>query len=345
MREAPGRDSRQAACGTRFGERKRGMAVKTQWVKTLRPGVEVATYFGIFDVNLAKTKSGANFLKLLLGDRTGKVEGRVWDSALAEDLYRSISPGDIVIIHGMVTEFNGLQINLETCTRVDKEEVDLNDFRPVTEKDIPQMLRQFTLELEKVSTPPLKALLKNIFTPDFLDGFGRATAARTIHHAYGGGLLEHTLEVLAYCEQVCRVQGEMIDRDLLLTGACLHDVGKLWEYDQDCLTFRRTEAGRLLGGHVILGHDFVRDRIARIGGLPGRLDLHLRHLILSHHGQKEWGAVEEPHTLEAVALHHADLMSARLNQVEQIVKSGRREGRWTGYDRHLGRSIYVPESS
>lgn len=321
------------------------MAVKTQWVKTLQPGVEVATYFGIFDVNIGKTKSGARFLKILLGDRTGTVEGRVWDSAQAEDLYHTISPGDIVIINGVVTEFNGLQINLETCNRVDKGDVDLNDFRPVTEKDISLMLRQFTRELEKVTTPALKALLKNIFTTDFLDGFGRATAARTIHHAYGGGLLEHTLEVLAYCSRVCEVQGEKINSDLLITGACLHDIGKLWEYDQDSLTFQRTEAGRLLGGHVILGHDFVRERISQIGGFPGRLALHLRHLILSHHGQKEWGAVEEPHTLEAVALHHADLMSARLNQVEQVVKSSRGDGRWTNYDRNLGRSIYVPEPS
>lgn len=321
------------------------MSVKTQWVKTLRPGVDVATYFGIFDLNIGITKSGSKFLKLLLGDRTGTVEGRVWDSAMAEDLYHTIAPGDIVIVQGVATEFNGLQISLDICTRVEKELVELNDFRPVTEKDIPLMVRQFTWALKKVTTPALKNLLAKIFTPNFLSRFSRATAARTIHHAYSGGLLEHTLEVISYCSQVCETQGKQINHDLLITGAALHDIGKLWEYDQEGLTFQRTEKGRLLGGHVILGYDFVRDQVTQIESFPTRLALHLKHLILSHHGHKEWGAVEEPHTLEAVALHHADLMSARLNQVEQVIKSYRGDNNWTNYDRHLGMSIYVPEES
>jgi 3'-5' exoribonuclease len=319
------------------------MSVKTQWVKTIRPGMDVSTYFGVFDLNIGTNKHGGKFLKILLGDRTGTVEGRVWDSALAEDIYHTIAPGDIVIVQGVATEFNGIQIDLDSCTKVDKELVELNDFRPVTDKEIPLLIRQFTQELEKVTTPALQTLLTRIFNPSFLSRFSRATAARTIHHAYSGGLLEHTIEVISYCMQVCKIHEEQISHDLLITGAALHDIGKLWEYDQNGLTFQRTKEGRLLGGHVILGYNFVCDQIKELKDFPTQIALHLKHLILSHHGHKEWGAVEEPHTLEAVALHHADLMSARLNQVEQVIKSYHGDDNWTNYDRHLGKSIYVPE--
>lgn len=319
--------------------------MKTQWVKGLQPGHEVSSYFGIFDISLGKTKSGANFLKLLLRDRTGSVEARVWDSVMANDLYRTLAPGDIVIVRGTVTEFNGLQVNIETCLKTDKSQVDLNDFRPVTDKNIPQMSAEFSRQIRKVVNPHLRRLLESVFTPELLQAFAQATAARTIHHAYGGGLLEHTLEVLAYCTKILDVQGELLNADLLLTGAALHDIGKLWEYDQAGLTFQHTEQGQLLGGHVILGHDFLRERIALLEGFPHKLALHLDHLILSHHGKREWGAVEEPRTIEAVALHHADLISARLNQVGQLVKSHQGAESWTSYDRHLGRSIYVPGKS
>lgn len=316
--------------------------MKSQWVKGLRPGLEVATEFGVFELGLGKTKNGAVFLKLLLGDNTGSVEGRVWDPDMAEGLYRSLAAGDIISVQGVVTEFNGLQINIESCLKADRAAVDLNDFRPVTAKSIPDLVERFVQKLREVTTPHLRRLLDSVFTSGLLAEFSRATAARTIHHAYGGGLLEHTLEVMEYCSKAVELQGECLNPDLLLTGAALHDIGKLWEYDQNGITFQLTEAGQLQGGHVILGHDFVRERIASLSGFPRHLAVHLDHLILSHHGHKEWGAVEEPRTLEAVALHHADLISARLNQVGQLVKAHRGADHWTSYDRHLGRSIYVP---
>lgn len=316
--------------------------MKSQWVKTLRPGLEVASYFGIFNLNIGKTKSGAKFLKVRLGDRTGTVEGRVWDSAMAEDLYQTLAMGDVVIVQGIVTEFNGLQVNLDTCTKVDKEHVELNDFRPCIDKNIPKLLEEFQLQLSSVTAPPLKSLLETIFDPEFMVGFSRATAARTIHHAYGGGLLEHTLEVIIYCSKICEIQGEVINSDLLVTGAALHDIGKIWEYDQECLSFSHTEDGRLLGGHVILGYDFLRQQIAEVKDFPKKLARQLLHMILSHHGHKEWGAVEEPHTVEAMALHYADLMSARINQVSRLVKSYQGSEHWTSFDRYLGRSLYVP---
>jgi 3'-5' exoribonuclease len=316
--------------------------VKSQWINTLQPGMEVSTYFGIFDVNLGKTKNGAKFLKILIGDRTGTAEARVWDPTMADDIYHLVTPGDIVIVQGMATEFNGLQVNIDRCHKADKSQIDLNDFRPVTDQNIPGMLEKFTGKLARVADPHLQDLIRLIFTPQMLKDFSLATAARTIHHAYGGGLLEHTLEVMEYCEKILALQGAYMDTGILITGAALHDIGKLWEYDQGGLTFQVTAVGKMLGGHVILGHDFLRDRLQELPGFPSQTALHMEHLILSHHGQKEWGAVEEPRTLEAIALHHADLLSARMNQAAQLVKTHQGGDAWTNYDKHLGRSIMVP---
>ncbi|MGD0153707.1 MAG: HD domain-containing protein [Thermacetogeniaceae bacterium] len=317
--------------------------MKTQWVKSLRPGLQVASNFGVFELGLAKNKNGAKYLRATLGDRTGMIEARVWDSALAENLSRGISPGDVAIIGGTVVEFNGLQINVETCTKTDRSQVDLDDYRPCCEQDTGVMLARFTAITGQVGDPSLRALLEAVFTLDLLPRFTRATAARVIHHAYSGGLLEHTLEVLEYCLKILEIQGALLNPDMLLTGAALHDIGKLWEYDQADLAFQRTDAGRLLGGHVILGRDFIRQCLATITGFPGPLALHLEHLVLSHHGQRDWGAVEEPHTLEAIALHQADLLSARLNQAAGVLRSQPSSSPWTQYDRHLGRSLYAPD--
>lgn len=233
-----------------------------------------------------------------------------------------------MIVRGTVTEFNGLQISIDSCLKTDKEQLDLSDFRPTTNKDLFQLMNKFKEKILQVINPHLKALLLQIFTPELMKAFAQATAARTVHHAYGGGLLEHTLEVMDYCSKIIELQGDALNGDLLLTGAVLHDIGKLWEYDQQDIAFQRTEAGKLLGGHVILGHDFLRCQIGLLKDFPEELAMHLDHLILSHHGQREWGAVEEPRTVEAVALHYADLLSARINQASRALKSHKKNAHW-----------------
>lgn len=319
--------------------------MKTQWVKGLRPGLEVASHFGVYELSLAKTKNGVKYLRVVLGDRTGMIEARVWDPGLAEEASRKITQGDVAVIGGMVVEFNGPQVNIETILKADRVQVDINDYRLCTEQDIALMLARFTEITGQVNGRWLQALLAAAFTPEKLQQFSQAAAARVIHHAYSGGLLEHTLEVLEYCLKILDVQGGLLNREVLLTGAALHDIGKLWEYEQDGLTFQRTDTGRLLGGHVILGRDHLRQLISSLDGFPNNLALHLEHLILSHHGQREWGAAEEPRTIEAIALHQADLISARLNQASNVVRSQQGSDPWTSYDRHLGRSLFIPDKA
>ncbi len=147
---------------------------------------------------------------------------------MAEALYREITSGDMVDITGSVTEYNGnLQINIETCFKADKTAAILNDCRPCTEKNVAEMLSRFSQIIGQVHDPSLTELLTAIFAPDMITQFSQTTAARTIHHAYAGGFLEHTLEVMEYCLKILDVQGDMMNPDLLLAGAALHDIGKL----------------------------------------------------------------------------------------------------------------------
>ena len=154
--------------------------------------------------------------------------------------------------------------------------------------------------------------------------------------------MHHTLEVLAYCDQICSTQGNLLDRDLLLSGALFHDAAKIWEYDFKTVSFEFTDRGRLLG-HLVMGAELVADLSAQIPSFPLRLQDELRHLVLSHHGRKEWGSPEEPRTVNAVALHLADLTSSRMSQVERIVQDTIESGeRWSIWDRRLEQSFLVP---
>jgi 3'-5' exoribonuclease len=160
---------------------------------------------------------------------------------------------------------------------------------------------------------------------------------KLIHHNYLGGLLEHTMEVADYCELIYKLQGQNMNRDILIAGAILHDVGKVFEYKKNSITFAFTEESKMLGGHIILGRDFI------IKNYPSCLSTiirqHLEHLILSHHGKKEWGAVIEPQTLEAIALHQADLNSARVNQADILVEKTNEQDEWTEFDKYMQKSI------
>lgn len=314
-------------------------------MKDLCPGMTASTYLVVHEMEMAKTRSGDDYLKLKLGDRSGIIEARVWEKSLAREMYDRVAPEEIVFVKGYVVEYNGLQLNVESFSKVDRSLIQIGDFRPSTEKDVGKMLVRFGELLASVKHRELSGLLKAVFEPSLLSEFSLAAAGRRVHHNYSGGLLEHTLEVLEYCLNVIQLQGRYINPDLLLAGAALHDIGKLWEYDQGGISFRLTEKGKLIGGHVILGRDFVCDAIEKIGGMDEELEIQLEHLILSHHGRREWGAVEEPKTVEAISLHYADLLSARINQAGLVLASGHGRERWTSVDRFLGKSLFRPKEA
>jgi len=286
---------------------------------------------------LSETRSGDRFLRLLLSDREGMLDARVWDPARAEELARVLRPGMVVICSGRVGSYSGqAQLVVEEMRPALDGEYDPLLLRPPG-PDVSGSVRRFRELWASVSAPHLAEFLRHVFRPDVVALFERATAAKGNHHAYEGGLVEHTVEVAELCLAACRFCPEL-NRDLLLVAALVHDVGKLKEYDNDSPTFERTDVGRLVS-HVVMGRDVVREAVSCVPGFPERDALHLEHLVLSHHGQLEWGSPVEPRTLEAVVLAHADLLSARLGAARAAVR-GQGPG-WTPEGAGK-RSFWVP---
>ncbi len=312
------------------------MAKKNVWVQDLQKGRRVEEFFAVGQINKAKKKSGEDYLRFIIVDKTGHLEARIWDDKLASKMEMEISEGQIIQIRGVVVEYGGLQIHVDNYSVEDSTSFQEEDFRPFTKRDLRLMWNEITAIIEEINNPYIKELLSKIYGEN-QSSIMQCVAGKKVHHNYGGGLLEHTLEVVDFCKVASKHQVN-INSDVLLAGALLHDVGKIFEYDHSKITYDTTISGKLLGGHVILGRDFIRDNYP--ADFPEKVAIVLEHLILSHHGQKEWGAVEEPKIIEAITLHYADLMSARINQAGLILSEAS-EGEWSMYDKFLGTSLFL----
>jgi 3'-5' exoribonuclease len=247
----------------------------------------------------------------------------------------------VVKVAGDVEEYMGrTQLIVHKLRRAQDEEYDLADFLPATEKDVPGMLAEVKAQVQRIENPHLARLIRLFYdNADFLGRLAQAPAARRVHHAYLGGLLEHLTEILALCDAALAIY-PAIDGDLLRTGALLHDVGKLQEFSWD-REIDYTDEGRLVG-HVVLGDEALSQALAQLPDFPEELRLRVRHMVLSHHGRYEWGSPRRPKTLEAIALHHIENLSAQVNRFEQLLGARRGTGEvWTDYDRLLGRQLYA----
>jgi len=285
--------------------------------------------YAVRELSLARTRSGAAYLRLVLWDGSARVEGRVWESAVAEQLAGKVRPGDVLLVgEARWTEYNNeRQLNISVLRPAKPGEYDPGQFRRQRE-GLPPAESVLSV-IAGITRPHLRELLERVFEPRLLEDFAAAPAAKENHHCYQGGLLEHTLEVVRLCDAAVSVY-PMLDRDLLAAAALLHDIGKLWEYDAASVTFERTDAGKLLG-HVVMGWEFVRRTWPGVASFPEAEGLHVEHMLLSHHGQREWGSPVEPRTPEAVALHQADLASTRVHQALEAV-AGVAPGSWSVRD-------------
>lgn len=317
---------------------------KKQLIGNLKVGSEVETQVLVVEANLANysspNRAGEQFLRLVLGDISGTIKGIIWDIDILEESPRE---GDILYVKGDVSEYHGLQIVIREAKKLDPDRVNRRLFQPVSRRDIPGMLGELKeIITTHVSDPFLLKLLRDFFSDRyFVKRFAGSPAAKTIHHNYIGGLLEHTLEVVSLCLKFKEMYPEQIRVDLLVTGAILHDVGKIEEYDAESFNFEMTDKGKLIG-HICLGKEMLNERIAAIEGFPPSLKLELEHIVLSHHGQREWGSPEIPRTIHAFAVFYADLVSARLNQFVSVMqKNAIAENDWSEWDRYLDRSIYL----
>ncbi len=306
-------------------------------------GATLVGCYCIASLQVGTTKNDKPYLTLTLSDRHGAVEAKVWDDA--EAVRVRIESATFVGVRGRVETFrDARQLKVDAIEPVALEGDELELFMPRSKRDQATMEGELVGWIGSVADPGLRTLLGALLGPDTESGraFRYAPAAKQNHHAYVGGLLEHTLSLAGICDGLARhynarEHGPRIDRDLLLTGALLHDIGKIREISTEP-GFRYTTEGKLLG-HILIGLDLVRDAGRAVAALsPERLDLVL-HLVASHQGRYEWQSPREPLLLEALLLHHADDMDAKLQQAMDFL-DGVDEGTWSGYNRSFGRTFF-----
>lgn len=313
-----------------------------QLVKELEPGSEVKSTFIVGRKELRKTKAGAAYLAVELIDKSGKVEARLWDQV---NRYKdTFTEKDYIAVSGRVEKYrNQKQVVISSLRRREEGEVDASDFLRVVGTDRAELEGELRLAVEGVTNPHLhELLLAFLDDPEFMKSFTMAPAAKNYHHPYLGGLLEHTASTVGICRMICELYPD-IDRDLLISAATLHDIGKIEElgYDRG-IDF--TDAGKFLG-HLLLSDEMIREKINEIPGFPKDLALRLRHAVLSHHGELEWGSPKRPKTLEAVVLHHVDNLDAKVNSFREIAeKAGESDSPWTDMRNLFKRPLYIPRS-
>ncbi len=320
--------------------------MKEKFVTSLNVGDSVDDVFLVIEKSLHRyqrpnARGEEEFLRLVLGDNTGTISAVMWQRA--QEGYKNCGESPLVQIIGQVTTYREqLQLTVESLQPVEKQRVNLADFQRASERDRRQMVEEIRKLGMGLENPYLKDLFCAFFHDrEFLLTFADAPAAKSIHHAYVGGFLEHTLETASICQHLLTLYPLYLNRDLLLTGAILHDIGKIKEYDAHSLNFEITDSGKLFG-HIVLGHQMVKEAISGVDNFPTDLETELLHMILSHHGQRDWGSPEPPKTMNAFALHHADYLGAQLNYFHTVIhKNWGKVGNWTSMDYKLERSIYL----
>lgn len=290
----------------------------------------------VFDIYLCKhklsamTKNGKPYESLILQDKTGTVDAKIWDPNSAG--IADFDTLDYIEVYGEVTSFQGaLQVNVKRIRKCQEEEFDPADYLPVSKYPIEGMYQELLGYINKVENKYLKELLNSFFVEDteFIDAFKKSSAAKTVHHGFVGGLLQHTLSVVKLCDYYCSAY-ERLNKDLLITAAVCHDIGKTKEispFPQNDYT----DAGQFLG-NIVIGTEMVGEKIRRIQGFPAILEGELKHCILAHHGEYEFGSPKKPAIMEAVALNFADNTDAKMQTFTELLDNTTETG-WLGFNR------------
>jgi len=308
-----------------------------QYVRDIKAGEEVKATFYLQKWSLVPFRDASKgmYLALTLSDKTGQIQGRVWDRA--NEIAAGLPEKGIVRVVATADEYRDqVQLTVSEVEKVDGAEDRAQEFLPVTRSDINRLKARLQQIRLTIDDQHLSNILGYLFEPRVYEAFTSYPAAKLVHHAYVGGLLEHSLEVVEFCRLAADLF-ENLDRDLLIVGALFHDIGKVEEYSMSGAV-DITDKGRL-AGHTALGLRMLDEAIERAGDVPDEIAAHLTHLILSHHGDLEAGAAVVPQTPEAMALHLADLFSAKMKQFEQVMAGGPLGG-WSQYDRLLARALY-----
>ncbi len=302
-----------------------------RYVESFREGMHVSDVYLCKNKQIALTKSGKEYGNLILQDKTGTVDAKIWD--LGSPGIGNFETLDYVYIDADVTVFqNSNQLNIKRIRKADEGEYVPGDYLPVSSKDIGLMYEEFLGFIRSVKNPYLRKLSESFFVEDaaFAKAFQFHSAAKSVHHGFVGGLLEHTLSVVKLCDYYAGYY-PFINRDLLLTAAMFHDIGKTRELS----TFPEndyTDDGQLLG-HIIIGTEMVGERIRSIAGFPEKTASELKHCILAHHGELEYGSPKKPALIEALALNFADNTDAKMETMIEVLKGAGDNNGWLGYNR------------
>ncbi len=306
------------------------------YIETLKDGDHVSGIYFCKNKQMLTGKSKKPYCSLTLQDKTGTLDAKIWDFTGGIEDFENL---DFIFVEGDITTYNGnLQCALRRVRVADEGEYVLKDYLPVSAKDNDQMYAELCEMIDSVKEPHLQALLKNILVEDerVVKAFRRHSAAKSVHHSFIGGLLEHTVSVTKLCDFYSKLY-PFLNRDLLLSAAMLHDIGKLWEIS-DFPANDYTDDGQLLG-HIVMGYELIGKRIQTIPDFPKKIASELRHCILAHHGEYEFGSPKKPELVEAMALHMADNTDAKIETFIEALDAQKANNDWLGFNRFLDANI------
>ncbi|MBR1740997.1 MAG: HD domain-containing protein [Lachnospiraceae bacterium] len=306
------------------------------YIQEYREGNKFSGIYLCKSKQILKTKAGKTYYSLILQDKTGVIDAKVWELNNGIEEFESLG---FIMSEGMVTIFQGSrQVNVSRIRRAQEGEYDPAEYIPASKYDREEMyeeLKGFVLSIEE---PHLKQLAEKFFIQDtgFVQEFKTHSAAKSVHHGFVGGLLQHTLAVTKLCDFFA-AQYPVIDRDLLVTAALFHDIGKIWEISEFPAN-EYTDEGQLLG-HIFLGAELIGKEVALIPGFPKTLAGELRHCILAHHGELEYGSPKKPAMAEAMALSFADNLDAKMETMTEVYDKSEPTLQWLGFNRLLDSNI------
>jgi 3'-5' exoribonuclease len=311
--------------------------MKSPYVKDLAPDQIVTTSFLVCAKEIRQKKTGEPYLSLLLGDRTGEVDAKMWDNVV--EVMDTFERDDFVKVKGLLQIFhNRPQLTVHKIRRLDDSEVDFKDYFPASARDPEEMWRELRQFLDQIANPHLSRLLYALLDDEEIARRYRvAPAAKQIHHAYLGGLIEHVLS-LCHMARMAAAHYPHIDADLLLTGVILHDIGKIYELSYE-RGFSYSSEGQLLG-HMVIAVRMVGEKLRDIQDFPPRLRALVEHMIVSHHGQLEFGSPKVPIFPEAVLLHYLDDLDSKMECMRHLIETDRQvDGCFTSYSSSLERVL------
>jgi len=311
--------------------------MKSPFISDLKPNQVITTTFLVHLKDVRQKKSGDPYLSLLLGDRTGEIDAKMWDNVA--DVMETFERDDFVKVKGLLQVFqNRLQLTIHKMSRVADGEVDFADYFPASQRDPAEMFAELRGIVAGFTNPHLRGLVYAFLDDDALASkYRTAPAAKHVHHAYLGGLIEH---VLSLCSLARMMAGHypFVDPDLLLSGVILHDIGKVAELRYE-RSFSYSTEGQLIG-HIAIGLRMLYEKLQGLPDFPPKLRVLVEHMILSHHGELEFGSPKVPQFPEALLLHHLDNLDSKMECMRALVVKDRLvDGCWTAYNASLDRSI------